>query len=271
MRSPREPLLANVIIPNSVTSIGTGSLRFNTWTCYRLVVLGAQNANYTSENGVLFDKGMNNLLECPNGIEESSYSIPDTVTNVGDWAFASCSTLANVTIPNSVVSIGQWAFARTEMLVVTIPDSVVSLGAFAFAQSSVGSVTIGNGLATLVSDVFYECTGLTSVTIGTGVKTIEDFAFYDCPNLTSLYFTGNAPIADASTFLQANQNVTVYYMPGTTGWAEFATNTGVSIAPWSFANPRDDNQRIWLWRAEQHLRIYHFLGDKCFYCCGSLH
>src|SRR5665213_3409800 len=152
----------SIEIPDSVTSVG--SEVFSLCPALTQIVVGAQNANYTSVNGVLFDKNVNNLLECPNGIAGPSYSIPDTVTNIEDFAFWWCTTLTSVTIPDSVVSIGQWAFARTSLAEVTIPNSVVSVGSYAFANSSVTSVTIGNGLAIIASDVFDDCTSLTSVT-----------------------------------------------------------------------------------------------------------
>jgi hypothetical protein len=49
---------------------------------------------------------------------------------------------------------------------------------------------------------------------------------------------GNAPTADASIFVGFFRNVTAYYLAGTTGWAEFATNTGALIAPWNSPNPQ---------------------------------
>ncbi|NLZ88365.1 MAG: leucine-rich repeat domain-containing protein, partial [Clostridiales bacterium] len=49
--------------------------------------------------------------------EASSLSIPSTldgytVTSIGDWAFSYCDSLTSVTIPDSVTNIGGWAFFR---------------------------------------------------------------------------------------------------------------------------------------------------------------
>ena len=58
-----------------------------------------------------------------------------SVTRIGNWAFASCSSLTSVTIPNSVTSIGNSAFASCSSLTsVTIPNSVTSIGSYAFSE-----------------------------------------------------------------------------------------------------------------------------------------
>jgi hypothetical protein len=57
----------------------------------------------------LFDKGQTTLIQYPSAKAGTSYTIPNTVTSIGDFAFDRCSSLARVTIPNSVTSIGDGA------------------------------------------------------------------------------------------------------------------------------------------------------------------
>jgi hypothetical protein len=118
------------------------------------------------------------------------------VTSIGDNAFQFNSSLTSVTIPAGVTSIGNDAFQFNSSLTnATIPGSVTNMG----------------------DDAFVECTSLTGITIPSGVISIGDYAFALNPNLTNVYFAGNAPSADSSVF--ADDNATVYYLPGTTGWS----------------------------------------------------
>ena len=64
-------------------------------------------------------------------------TIPDSVTSIGDSAFADCSSLTSVTIPDSVTSIGYSAFENCSKLTsIVIPDSVTSIGEDAFSYCS---------------------------------------------------------------------------------------------------------------------------------------
>jgi hypothetical protein len=75
----------------------------------------AQNSFFSSVNGVLFDKSQSTLIEYPGG-KDGSYTIPGSVTSIGDYAFYFCSSLTSVTIANSVTNIGIQAFASCPVL-----------------------------------------------------------------------------------------------------------------------------------------------------------
>jgi len=99
--------LTNVTIPNSVTSIGNEA--FGACLNLTAITVDTNNANYNSLNGVLFDKSQTTLVEYPAG-GAGSYTIPNSVTNIGTDAFYGCDALTKVTIGNSVTSIGSAAF-----------------------------------------------------------------------------------------------------------------------------------------------------------------
>jgi hypothetical protein len=162
----------------------------------------------------------------------TSVTIPNSVTSIGALAFSWCTSLTNVTIPNSVTTIGRLAFEHcTSLTNVTIPNSVTTIGfeAFVFC-TSLTNVTIPNSVTNIGDAAFYMCFSLTSVTIPNNVTNIGDWAFSGCTNLIGVYFLGNAPSLGGSYVFSGDNNTTVYYLPGTTGWG--TTFAGRSTALW---------------------------------------
>jgi hypothetical protein len=99
--------LTSVTIPNSVTTIG--DMVFYLCSGLTSIDVDASNPNYSSVNGVLFNKLQNTLRQYPSG-KIGDYTIPNSVTTIGYAAFASCIGLTSITIPNSVTSIRYYAF-----------------------------------------------------------------------------------------------------------------------------------------------------------------
>ena len=176
--------LTSVTIPASVTSIGTSAFR----ACDALedINVSQENSTYASIDGILYDKEVQILIQCPGG--RNDVIIPASVTSIGYRAFYGCSALTNVTIPSSVTSIGDSAFYGCSGLTsVTIPSSVTSIGWYAFyGCSALTSVTIPASVTSIGRDAFYGCSALTSVTIPSSVTSIGSGAFYGCSALTSV-------------------------------------------------------------------------------------
>ena len=180
-------ILANsYTIPDSVTSIGVSAF----FSCTKLasITVDADNSNYSSVDGVLFNKLQTLLVKYPPAIVVNSYTIPNSVTSIGNSAFSSCTNLASVTIPDSVTSIGYSAFEScTKLASVTIPDSVTSIGNYAFYScTSLTSITIPDSVTSIGDYAFENCARLASVTIPDSVTSIGIYAFSDCYNLTSI-------------------------------------------------------------------------------------
>ncbi len=178
--------LSSVTIPDSVTSIGNEAFR----GCKILttITVDSNNANYSSIDGVLFNKDATAIITYPAGKQSATYTIPNSVTSIGDNAFNGCSSLSSVNIPESVTSIGDNTFYGCSSLSsVTIPESVTSIGDNAFnGCSSLSSVNIPESVTSIGDNAFYGCSSLSSVTIPESVTSIGDEAFEYCTSLSSV-------------------------------------------------------------------------------------
>ena len=182
--------LAAVTIPKSVTSIGVEP--FSGCSSLAAITVDALNPNYSSADGVLFDKSQATLIECPER-KPGGYTIPNSVNTIEAGAFEGCGSLTGVTIPNGVSAIGDSAFQGC---------------------GSLASITIANSVTNIGGGAFESCTNLANVTIGNGVTSIGGSAFLGCINIIAMYFEGNAPSLGGDAFGTG----WIYYLPGTAGW-----------------------------------------------------
>ncbi len=149
----------------------------------------------------------------------TSVTMPTNLTDIGMYAFSECSNLTNVTVGVNVTRIAHSAFIKCSKLVsIVIPDSVTGIKGSTFsACTALTNVTIGAGVTNILYYAFLGCTNLTEVVIPGSVEFIEQDAFNNCKKMTGVYFKGNAPHPEPTTFANGSL-ATVYRMPGATGW-----------------------------------------------------
>ena len=237
--------LKSIAIPDSVTQIGW--LAFNDCTSLRSIKIpsdvecidrdvfdgcsslqsievSSNNNNYSSINGILFDKEQSIILKYPEGIVNDTYCIPNTVNEIKDKAFHNCSSLQSIEIPDSVVKIGKGAFSGcTSIQSIKIPDSVIWISGDAFddcallktidvgpgngVYSSINGILfdkeqskiehypeglhensyfIPESVETIAEHAFYKCKSLQIVEIPKSIKNIGIYAFYECISIQSI-------------------------------------------------------------------------------------
>ncbi|MGN0606746.1 MAG: leucine-rich repeat protein [Oscillospiraceae bacterium] len=177
--------LTEITIPDSVTSIKYTAFNY----CNNLTnIIVNNNNNYTSIDGILFNKDKSSLIKYPAGKKNTDYIIPDSVTSIENNSFWECNSLTEIIIPDSVVSIGSNAFYSCSSLTeIIIPDSVTSIGHGTFGLcSSLTSITIPDSVTSIGDSAFYYCYNLTSITIPDSVTSIEKMAFTGCSNLIEI-------------------------------------------------------------------------------------
>lgn len=146
--------ITTIDIPSSVTTIGLRA--FQNCAALTAINVDAANTKYKSDAGVLFNHAADTLIQYPKGKADVSYTIPATVTNIGEGAFAYASTFQTVVFPASVVTIEKEAFMRC---------------------SGLQTLTTTNSLTTIGEKAFGNCSALTSVELGSAVDSIGEKAF----------------------------------------------------------------------------------------------
>ena len=119
----------------------------------------------------------------------SSVYIPETVTRIGNAAFAYQYQLQAVTIPNSVSEVGNYAFLQCEGLIkAKFSTALASLGVGTFKGCTMLSKVdlSATPLKTLSRASFYQCKNLAKVKLPVGLEVIGDSAFYRCEYLVNI-------------------------------------------------------------------------------------
>lgn len=196
--------LHTIEVPTLVESIKTSA------GCTALAEINVQagNSHYSSKDGVLLSGDGKSILWFPMG-KEGEYTLPSTITTVGDYAFRNC-------------RIETFRFA----------DGLTSIGKYAFYNSSVKEVSLPSTVKQIPTGLFQKCADLTTVHLGKNTELLGDYVFDGCP-ITNLYISApTPPYCSNSTFASSGNNIfstcrvhvpknrRIYYR-GDVIWAQF--------------------------------------------------
>ena len=187
--------LASASVSANVTSIGT--FAFGKCTSLTDIVVDGSNANYSSSNGVLYNKDASTLICYPAGKENLNYTLPSTVTTITEGAFAYGSHLQTIAVA------GGSSFKSV--------DGVL----YNYAGTTLVYYPAGN------TSVFYE--------VPTTATIIGPYAFHNAHTLTHVFLThgslptGNATMFDESTFYIMVPSTLKSTYEGTDPWDDYAT------------------------------------------------
>lgn len=171
--------LRTIEVPMLVESIETSA------GCTALAEINVQagNSHYSSKDGVLLSGDGKSILWFPMG-KEGEYTLPSTVTTVGDYAFRNC-------------RIETFHFA----------DGLKSIGKYAFYNSSVKEVSLPSTVKQIPTGLFQKCANLTTVHLGKNTEMLGDYVFDGCP-ITNLYISApTPPYCSNDTFASSGNNI----------------------------------------------------------------
>ncbi len=181
--------LTSIEIPDSVTSIGDGA--FYNCTGLKELTMPASAKIYNDEytfygctniEKVTLTKGSGTMQDY-----SSSTDNDNTYYQYTPW-YISCDNIKEIIIENGLTNIGDYAFRYCYNLTsIEIPDSVTSIGNYAFGYcADLACITIPDSVTSIGNYAFYNCCSLTSITIPDSVTSIGDYAFCGCTSLTSI-------------------------------------------------------------------------------------
>ena len=90
--------------------------------------MSKNNNYYKSIDGNLYSKDGAKLIQYAIGKKQNEFVIPDSVTNIGPYAFNNCTNLTNVIIPDSVTNIEHSAFNNCTNLTIYCESTSKPIG-----------------------------------------------------------------------------------------------------------------------------------------------
>lgn len=220
--------LKYVTIPSSVTNIGRTPFS----GCDSLVKIDVDraNQNYSSYDGILFNKAGTELISYPGG-KGSTYDIPSHVTSIGYGAFYGSDNLRSVSMSDNVTNIGVSAFGSCSGLMqVELSDNITVINNSVFSGcDSLRSIVLPDGITHIYYDAFSSCDNLISISLPDGVIYIGDNVFQWCSSLKNISIPDGVSSIGVHTFSNCSSltNVSIPSSVTEIGYGAFSNCNGL--------------------------------------------
>ncbi|WP_253725585.1 leucine-rich repeat domain-containing protein [Treponema socranskii] len=229
----------SLTIPKEVTHGGitytvTGIERPNLWgTTLQSVTVASDNTYLLAENGVIFNKDKTVLLGYLPGKPDVFYTVPASVTELGEGSFSQVAALTSLTLPDGLKTIGDKAVWNCENLVVlNLPSSLKSIGWRSLGFIKVSSMVVPENITQLWDLFLSYCPELTSVELPSTLTEMRgDVLVYD-PKLKAVTCKAvHPPVIDGNAFKNTPIDSATLRVPAGSkalyqaaeGWKDFGT------------------------------------------------
>jgi hypothetical protein len=192
--------LNSIFIPSSTNYIDASAFSL----CNALIEVDSMNTNYSSKEGVLYNRDYTKLIYFP-AKKTGVFTIPNSVLEIESCAIQNCDSLTILNIPRSVLKINDNAihynncvynvdehnpnyYSINGILFERIKESLISC-----PTSLSGTYCIPNSVKIIKSGAFGNCSKLSSILIPASVNLIELSAFNGCKSLSSIYSYSRIP------------------------------------------------------------------------------
>ncbi len=179
----------------------------------RLEHITVENGNneYSSHDGVLYDRDLTVLLEMPIG-RQGVYTIPNGVTEINAYAFQG-SQLTRVNIPASLSIIGEGAFCNCSNIEsIYIPERVSEIPAHTFSDcGNLRHIDLPNGLLSIGSRAFNKCMLLENLQLPSSLRTLGKGSFYSCQSIQRLTIPEGVTVIPDQCFFNCKKMTTVRF------------------------------------------------------------
>ena len=212
--------LGSVTISNSVTDIKWRAFsRCHSLTAF---IVDDGHPNFATEDGNLYNKDKTTLLIYAEGKSATSFTVPNSVKNIGDCAFYGNAKLTSFVLQEGLETIGDCAFYQCSFESIVLPKGLKTIGEYAFyGNSSLTSIVLQEGLERIGRYAFrslriesiilpntlktigyaaFEFSYIRNITIPASVQYIDAFVFSKCPYLEYIVFEGQVVYMGGNVF-----------------------------------------------------------------------
>ena len=169
--------IATLNVPKSLCTIEPAALL----ECPAKLVIASDNpCLYTSDGLVIFNKDSTVLIYC-SPKKSGAYTMPHSVVEIRDYAFANCNLLTSITMNSGLLKIGNYAFSASAISAINIPATVTDMGEGAFINCTKAlSIVVPPPLNTISKNAFSGCNNVVTVSLPNTLTTISEGAFMNC-------------------------------------------------------------------------------------------